>query len=322
LSEFARTQVDRSAVRQREREHLASRKARQHLKGDHMRFNVIVLQTAALAVALLSTNAARADSSPLGLWIDHTGRGAVEIVNCGDKLCGYVAWVKDNKDAEGCGEQIIGDVKSVGGGKWDKGWIWDPDSSSKYDVELTPMGDQMRVMGYAGTKWLSETYTWKRAPADLKKCVKPGQAAADAPAAKTTANAAAPAPTPAVSKVAADVTPAAPASNPPAAAKKDEIVKKDEAKPITAEAKPEAVEAKDPAPKATDETPKSEPSKSKHAKKKDGPNSATLVARIVEAMDDDEETGTTPAKAEAKPAKKDCKMELPYLEMALSYACD
>jgi len=280
-----------------------------------MRFNVIALQSAALAVALLSTNAARADSSPLGIWIDHTGRGAVEIVDCGDKLCGYVAWVKDTKDADGCGDQIIGDVKAVGGGKWDKGWIWDPDSSSKYDVELTPMGDQMRVMGYAGTKWLSETYTWKRAPADLKKCVKPGQAAADAPAAKTTATAA-PAATPSVSKVAADVTPAAPASNPPAAAKKDE------AKPITAEAKPEAVDTKDPAPKAAGETPKSDSSKSKHAKKKDGANSATMVARIVEAMDDDEETGATPAKPEAKPAKKDCKMELPYLEMALTYACD
>ena len=284
-----------------------------------MRFNVIALQTAALAVALLSTNAARADSSPLGLWIDHTGRGAVEIVNCGDNLCGYVAWVKDSKDADGCGEQIIGDVKAVGGGKWDKGWIWDPDSSSKYDVELTPMGDQMRVMGYAGTKWLSETYTWKRAPADLKKCVKPGQAAADVPA-KTTAAAAAPATTPAVSKV-ADVTPAAPASEPPAAVKKDEAAKKDEAKPITAEAKPE-VEAKDPAPKAADEAPKADASKPKHAKKKEGPNSATMVARIVEAMDDDEEPATTPAKTEAKPAKKDCKMELPYLEMALSYACD
>ena len=141
-----------------------------------MRFNAIALQTAALAVALLSAGAARADSSPLGLWIDHTGRGAVEIVNCGDKLCGYVAWVKDAKNNDACGDQIIGDVKSVGGGKWDNGWIWDPASSSKYDVELTPMGDQLRVMGYAGSKWLSESYTWKRAPADLKKCVKPGQA--------------------------------------------------------------------------------------------------------------------------------------------------
>jgi hypothetical protein len=33
------------------------------------------------------------------------------------------------------------------------------------------MGPQaLKVMGYMGTKWLSETYMWKRAPADLKRC--------------------------------------------------------------------------------------------------------------------------------------------------------
>ena len=274
-----------------------------------MRFNAIALQTAALAVALLSTGAARADSSPLGIWIDHTGRGAVEIVNCSDKLCGYVAWVKDAKDAEGCGEQILGDLKSVGGGKWDKGWIWDPDSSSKYDVELTPMGDQMRVMGYAGTKWLSETYTWKRAPADLKKCVK-GEAAKDAPATKPAAEAA-PA-TPAVTKVSTGEPPAAPAADPSPAPKKVA-----EAKP-EADAKPDAA----PAAKVSDEAPKADAPKTKQAKKKEGPNAATMVARIVEAMDDEDEAPN--AKPERTPAakNKDCKMQLPYFDMAVTYACD
>jgi uncharacterized protein (DUF2147 family) len=261
-----------------------------------MRFHAIALQTAALAVALLSTGAARADSSPLGLWIDHTGRGAVEIVNCGDKLCGFVVWVKDAKDAEGCGEKIIGDVKSVGGGKWDNGWIWDPDSSSKYDVELTPMGDQMRVMGYAGTKWLSETYTWKRAPADLKKCSKPGQAtdtAAPKPAADAT-------PVPPKEEKVASIDPATPAPAPATAPKK------------VAEVTPEADDA--PVAKSTEAAPKT-----KQAKKKDGPNAATLVARMVEAMDDEDDGASKPEKPRAK---KNCKMEVPYLDMVVSYACD
>ncbi len=270
-----------------------------------MRFNVIALQTAALAVVLLSAGAARADSSPLGIWIDHTGRGAVEIVHCGDKLCGYVAWVKDTKDADGCGEQIIGDVKQAGGGKWDSGWIWDPDSSSKYDVELTPMGDQLRVMGYAGTKWLSETYTWKRAPADLKKCAKPGQAA-DTPAPKPAAEATPAAPL--VTKVAA-VEPAVPAPAPKEA--------KTEAVEAKVEAKPEAAEA--PTAKATDEAPKTEAPKTKQAKKKDGPNAATMVARIVEAMDDEDGGAGKPAR---KNAKKNCKMAVPYLDVEVTYACD
>ena len=259
-----------------------------------MRFNAIALQTAALAVALLSTGAARANSSPLGLWIDHTGRGAVEIVNCGDKLCGFVAWVKDAKDAEGCGEKIIGDVKSVGGGKWDNGWIWDPDSSSKYDVELTPMGDQMRVVGYAGTKWLSETYTWKRAPADLKKCSKPGQATdATAP------------------KPAADATPVTPKEQKVASIEPVSPLPAPEAKKA-AEVTPAADDA--PVAKSTEAAPKT-----KQAKKKDGPNAATLVARMVEAMDDEDDGATKPAKTRAK---KNCKMEVPYLDMVVSYACD
>ncbi len=273
-----------------------------------MRFNAIALQTAALAVALLSSGAARANSSPLGLWIDHTGRGAVEIVNCGDKLCGYVAWVKDAKNNDACGDQIIGDLKSAGGGRWDNGWIWDPDSSSKYDVELTPMGDQMRVLGYAGTKWLSETYTWKRAPGDLKKCVKPGQATAVTPAPKPAAEATPAAP--AVAKVAA-VEPAAPAVAKVAAVEPAAPVAP--AVDKAAEAKPEPAEA--PAAKSTDEAPKA-----KQAKKKEGPNAATMVARIVEAMDDEDEPVTP--KPEHTPAKKDCKMQLPYLDMAVTYACD
>jgi uncharacterized protein (DUF2147 family) len=264
-----------------------------------MRFNAIALQTAAIAVALLSTGAARADSSPLGLWIDHTGRGAVEIVNCGDKLCGFVAWVKDAKDAEGCGEKIIGDVKSVGGGKWDNGWIWDPDSSSKYDVELTPMGDQMRVVGYAGTKWLSETYTWKRAPADLKKCSKAGQAT-DTPAPKPAADAT---PVKPKEQKVASIDPVAPAPTPAAPAP--------EAKKA-AEVTPEADDA--PVAKSTEPAPKT-----KQAKKKDGPNAATLVARMVEAMDDEDDGAVKPAKTHAK---KNCKMEVPYLDMVVSYACD
>ena len=28
----------------------------------------------------------------------------------------------------------------------------------------------LKVVGYMGTKLLSETMTWKRAPADLKRC--------------------------------------------------------------------------------------------------------------------------------------------------------
>jgi uncharacterized protein (DUF2147 family) len=114
---------------------------------------------------------ASAASSPLGTWIDHTGRGAVQITDCNGALCGHVVWVKDASDSEGCNMQIIGNVKPVPGGKWDGGWIYDPERRSKFDVELTPISDQkLKVHGYAGIKLFGETMTWTRAPADLKTC--------------------------------------------------------------------------------------------------------------------------------------------------------
>lgn len=136
--------------------------------------NIDVKRTTAralLAAAALAASALAASASPNGVWLDHTGRAAVEISNCGNNICGRIVWLKDaSNNSAACGLQIIGDVKPVSGGKWDKGWILDPEKDSKYDVEITPMGERLKVMGYAGIKMLSETFTWTRAPADLKRC--------------------------------------------------------------------------------------------------------------------------------------------------------
>lgn len=123
----------------------------------------------ALAAALLPIAALA--QSPTGVWIDHTGRGAVEIAECGKALCGHVVWLKEQKDAGTCRTQVIGNVQPIGGGVWDRGWLFDPEDKSRYSVELKPIGnDRLRVVGYMGTKLLSETMTWRRAPADLERC--------------------------------------------------------------------------------------------------------------------------------------------------------
>ena len=167
-----------------------------------------------LVVTLAATcgSAAYAASSPIGLWYDNTGRAAVEITDCGGKLCGRLVWFKDPANQkDGCNFQIIGNVKPVAGGKWDNGWIVDPekDPNNKYDVEITPQGEKLKVMGYAGMKFLSQTMIWTRAPADLKKC---SESVASTPAP------AAPAPAPARSDEPPTVypPPAAPAPAPTA----------------------------------------------------------------------------------------------------------
>jgi len=73
---------------------------------------VITRTIGSLAVGLAACGTAVAASNPIGVWIDHTGRGAVEITDCGGKLCGRLVWFKDAKDSkEGCNFQIIGNVR-------------------------------------------------------------------------------------------------------------------------------------------------------------------------------------------------------------------
>ena len=125
---------------------------------------------AAALTALVTGLSVAAEEGPLGVWLDHTGRGAVEITKCGEAVCGKVVWVADAKNSEGCGLEILGDVKPMGDGTYDEGWIYDPDQGAKYSVEITPMGDKLKVMGYQGSKFLSETMIWRRASGELKRC--------------------------------------------------------------------------------------------------------------------------------------------------------
>src|SRR5262249_10978320 len=112
-----------------------------------------------------------APSGPTGVWIDHTGRGAVEIKECASALCGRIVWLKDATNNSVCGKQIIGGARRTSAGTWDGGWIYDPDRGERYSVELKLVGtDKLRVMGYMGSKLFSETYTWKRPTVELARC--------------------------------------------------------------------------------------------------------------------------------------------------------
>ncbi len=268
----------------------------------------IALNGAVFAALLVSATTVRADNAGTGLWIDHTGRGAVEITDCGGKLCGHVAWLKDAKNNDQCGKQIIGNVESVGTNEWDHGWIYDPDRDSKYDVALSTVGtDKLKVVGYAGTKWLSETYTWKRASADLQKCGTSGDSA------KVTA------PTPA------------------AADKPAETAKKDEVKPDTA-TKSDTVQLDEAKPEASKDATKSETAKTETAtsveskptetatadtdydasdepkgRKRDGKQ---IVARLMD------ELGEGDGPINVKRSGKKCKMTVPYVDVVVSIPCD
>lgn len=196
-------------------------------------------RAAAVLTTLAATTPAFAAGSPTGVWIDDSGRGAIEISSCGKALCGKVVWVKSARDKSGCGESILGGVRDQGGGRWDGGWIYSPEHGRKFDVELTPVGaDKLRVLGYAGIKMFGETHTWKRAPANLERC-DGKEIAKDAPPAGSAPTSAAPTNGQPVKQAA--VEPAPVASVAPTAAPQPEAKSPvDAADPAAAKPKPAA----------------------------------------------------------------------------------
>lgn len=127
---------------------------------------------AATAALVSGFSQVHAQSSPVGVWLDSKGRGAIEIRECGRKmLCGHVVWVRNKAEQHGCGQQLLGDVRNVGGGEWDHGWIIDPDDMSKYDVALERISrTKLKVTGYMGSKMFSRELIWKRAPNNIQRC--------------------------------------------------------------------------------------------------------------------------------------------------------
>ena len=250
----------------------------------------------ALAAPLLTAGAASANS-PVGVWIDHTGRGAVEITECGGGLCGHVVWVKDAKHSKTCRNQVLGNVKPVGSNTWDRGWIVDPDDNSRYSVELKPTGpDRLRVVGYMGSKLFSETMNWRRAPADLKRC--DGKEAQEAKAAPEAVVAAVPAPS----------VPVAPQTQP----LPPEVVRPagPEAKSATVPTPagpPPAVSAPQVASPAAGQAPTATPETEAKPRRKVASTST-------------EEVEPSAPKGKRRSSSRSCKLDLPYI--TLNYPCD
>jgi uncharacterized protein (DUF2147 family) len=160
---------------------------------------------AAVGGLLLGLSAGAADAAPpieTGVWINHTGKGAVEIRPCGasgreaKSLCGFIVWLKEPNNKSGepltdrynpepskrrrtiCGLPVLGSLEHVDGG-WDNGWVYDPEQGAQFDAAIQLAArDRLILTGYKGIKFFSKTFTWRRAPADLPRCDQPREARA------------------------------------------------------------------------------------------------------------------------------------------------
>ena len=133
----------------------------------------VVLGAAALAGGVAAQTPA---ADVAGVWIDHTGQGAVEITPCGNRLCGRVVWLKnpEHKSRTGkriCGTQILGALRREGARAWGDGWIYNPEDEERFSAALELAGaNTLKVTGYLGIRLLGETFTWKRANTTLERC--------------------------------------------------------------------------------------------------------------------------------------------------------
>jgi uncharacterized protein (DUF2147 family) len=163
------------------------------------RYPWLVVGISGLFIAAAAGSGATAPTSgaptEMGLWYNHSGKGAVEIRPCGetgrdaDRLCGFIVWLKDPNNKKGqpltdgynenprkrgrtiCGLPVLGSLRPMSDGSWDQGWVYDPEQGKSFDAAIQLRArDRLILTGYKGIKFFSKSFVWKRAPEDLPRC--------------------------------------------------------------------------------------------------------------------------------------------------------
>ena len=143
-------------------------------------------------IASVASSSIAARENISGVWFDDSGRGAVELIECGAAVCGRIVWLRESTDGRGtllrdhnnpnyarrsrpiCGLPVIWGLQPQVDGSWDEGRIYDPKVGKSYDVAITRLGaKRLRVTGYLGTKLFSRDLIWQRAPTSLPRCQQP-----------------------------------------------------------------------------------------------------------------------------------------------------
>ena len=148
----------------------------------------------ALTASLAATPSRAQQPAPadpaIGVWYNHTGKGAVEIYPClqaPSRLCGRIIWLREATYENGeplrdrrnsnaslrertiCGLPVLGNLQKGSNGAWTDGWVYDPEKGSTFGASIkTQSPTALTLTGYKAI--FSKSYTWKRAPADLTRC--------------------------------------------------------------------------------------------------------------------------------------------------------
>lgn len=136
----------------------------------------LALALAPLTLSFALTAHAAGHHPETGRWITESGNLEVEIVPCGNALCGTVVNVLANNSMSRpsqvmqaadtrspLGLQLLSDFLPTGDGDW-RGRIYNREDGETYDCQLELLApDQLKVRGYKGIPLFGKTQVWRRA---------------------------------------------------------------------------------------------------------------------------------------------------------------
>jgi len=134
-----------------------------------------------LLVFTLSSLTQKEILTPVGTWTNADKKAKFEIYECGAKLCGKIAWIKDPNQEDGkpkldinnpdaslknrpiMGMEFMKNFKQNEKDKWDNGTIYDPQSGKTYSCYIKIIDkNKIEVKGYIGLSLIGRSQIWTR----------------------------------------------------------------------------------------------------------------------------------------------------------------
>jgi len=121
--------------------------------------------------------------TPVGVWLHANERIKIQIVPCGELLCGNIIWFKWPNDAQGLplvdlknadpalrarpllGLTVLYGLRRTGKNTWEDGYVYNPDDGENYRADMTIQNDgTLCIRAYVLISWFGHTLIWTRVP--------------------------------------------------------------------------------------------------------------------------------------------------------------
>lgn len=127
----------------------------------------VVLILTLPVLLLFSATASAQASSVLGVWVtEKSEKGAsmaVEIFECGERLCGKAVDVFNAENRDSVGLEIIKNMRKKTDTSFNKGKIYAPDTKKWYKSKMSLKGDnKLKVSGCVLGGVICRSQTWTR----------------------------------------------------------------------------------------------------------------------------------------------------------------